>query len=241
MASKSSRTAFSGKTALITGGSRGIGLATARLLAEAGCRVAITARDKKQLRAAAAEIGGECLALSCDVSSEPAVKALAAKLRKEFGHLDFLFNNAGRAHALQNVESLAIAEWRHVLDTNLTGTFLVCHHLMPLLRRGGVIVNNVSVAATRPFAGFSAYCASKAGVLAFTATLREELREKGIRVTALVPGATGTDIWQQFWPDAPREKMVAPETVARAVLHVLSLPPNSSIDELQIGPASGVL
>jgi short-subunit dehydrogenase len=104
-----------------------------------------------------------------------------------------------------------------------------------------VIVNNLSVAAHQPFAGMSAYNASKAGALALTNTLREELRGQGIRVLALVPGAVDTDIWQQFWPEAPREKMVSTQDVARAVMLALTMPASTSIDEIRIGPAAGTL
>jgi short-subunit dehydrogenase len=106
---------------------------------------------------------------------------------------------------------------------------------------GAVIVNNLSVAATQAFAGMSAYCAAKAGALAFTNTLREELREKGIRVLALIPGAVNTDIWNQFWPEAPREKMISAEDVARAVVLALSMPANTAVDEIRMGPAGGAL
>lgn len=106
---------------------------------------------------------------------------------------------------------------------------------------GAVIVNNLSVAAHQPFTGMSAYSASKAGALALTNTLREELRGQGIRVLGLIPGAVDTDIWQQFWPEAPREKMVSTEDVARAVVLALAMPKNTSVDEIRIGPASGTL
>jgi len=87
----------------------------------------------------------------------------------------------------------------------------------------------------------SAYNASKAGALMLTNVLREELREKEIRVLALIPGAVDTDIWQQFWPEAPREKMIAAADVARAVVLALTMPANASVDEIRIGPASGTL
>jgi short-subunit dehydrogenase len=112
---------------------------------------------------------------------------------------------------------------------------------LSLMQSGGTIVNNLSVAAIQPFAGMSAYNASKYGAYGFTQALREDLRKSGIRVLALLPGATDTDIWGQFWPNAPREKMVSPRTVAEAVVHAVSTPANISIDEIRLGPASGVL
>jgi short-subunit dehydrogenase len=106
---------------------------------------------------------------------------------------------------------------------------------------GGTIVNNISVAAVHPFAGMAAYTASKAGALGFTNVLREDLRKRGIRVLALMAGATDTEIWNQFWPDAPREKMVSSETVAQAVCHALTIPDKATIEEIKIGPTVGVL
>ena len=107
------------------------------------------------------------------------------------------------------------------------------------MSRGATIVNNLSVAAVQVFPQESAYCAAKFGALGFTNVLREECRSKGIRVLALVPGATATDIWNQFMPHAPREKMLAPETVATAVVNALVLPENSSVDEIRISPTAG--
>ena len=112
---------------------------------------------------------------------------------------------------------------------------------LPLMRRGSTIVNNLSMAATHVFAGQSAYCAAKHGALGLTRTLREELRPRGIRVIALLPGATATDIWKQFWPEAPRQRMLRPETVAQAVLDALLLPPESTVEEITLMPTKGAL
>ncbi|HET6936469.1 MAG TPA: SDR family NAD(P)-dependent oxidoreductase, partial [Candidatus Angelobacter sp.] len=145
------------------------------------------------------------------------------------------------AHPLLPVEQLPFDTWKRVLDTNLTGTFLATQAALPLMNAGGTIVNNLSVAALQPFAGMSAYNASKFGAMGFTQALREEVRKRGIRVLALIPGATNTDIWNQFWPEAPKEKMISPETVAQAVLHAVSAPPEASVEEIVIGPTAGVL
>jgi short-subunit dehydrogenase len=109
------------------------------------------------------------------------------------------------------------------------------------MKPGSVIVNNLSVAAKQIFPGLSAYNASKHGALGFTNTLREELREKEIRVVALLPGATATDIWDVFWPEAPRKKMVRPELIAQAVVDAVNLPAEASVDEISILPSAGVL
>jgi NAD(P)-dependent dehydrogenase (short-subunit alcohol dehydrogenase family) len=230
-------TALAGKRALVTGATRGIGRAIALALAEQGCDVIAIGRSQDAL----AEIGKipRITAKRCDVTSEADIHQLFADLKGK--RLDFLINNAGSAHALKNVGELSLDEWTRTLETTLTSMFHVTSHALAAIPQGGVIVNVLSVAAYTPFVGMAAYNAAKAGALAFTNTLREEVRAKGIRVCALVPGATATDIWQQFWPEAPQEKMITPQEVARTVVHVCSLPPEANIDELKILPAAGTL
>jgi NAD(P)-dependent dehydrogenase (short-subunit alcohol dehydrogenase family) len=232
------------KVVVITGGGSGIGLAMARIFAASGYSVVITGRDAKRLQKAAANISSDkkqVTGISCDVRDPSSVKKLFHEISKQHSTLDVLVNNAGVAHALAPVDHLSIEIWKEVIDTNLTGTFLLTRAALPLMRAGGTIVNNLSVAAVKPFAGMSAYNASKFGALGFTHALREDLRKRGIRVLALLPGATDTEIWSQFWPDAPREKMISAETVAQAVLHAVSTPANTAIEEIRIGPTAGVL
>ena len=232
------------KVAVITGGGTGIGLATARLFAQNGYYVIITGRDAKRLKRAANNISktnSQVAAIACDVRDPASVNRLFSEVGKHHASIDVLVNNAGVAHTLAPVDQLPVETWKDVIDTNLTGMFLVTRTALPLMRAGGTIVNNLSVAAVQPFAGMSAYNASKFGALGFTHALREDLRKRGIRVLALLPGATDTEIWSQFWPDAPREKMISAETVAQAVLHAVSAPANATIEEIRIGPAAGVL
>ena len=232
------------RLALITGGSRGIGLAMARTFAKAGYKVIITGRNAGTLKVAADSLKLDGLNVeteACDVTDTASVERAFAQIKQRHSTIDVLINNAGVAHALKPADQLSLETWRQVIDTNLTGMFLVTRFALPLMREGGSIVNNLSIAAVQPFAGMSAYNASKFGAMGFTQALREDLRPRGIRVVTLMPGATDTDIWQQFWPDAPRAKMVSPDTVAEAVLHAVSAPANASIDEIRILPAAGVL
>jgi 3-oxoacyl-[acyl-carrier protein] reductase len=232
------------KVAVITGGSRGIGLAIAEAFAEAKYKVTILAREATRLQAAVDKLKSRGLSVEskvCDVTDETSVESVFARISAKNNQIHVLVNNAGIAHALASAEKLSLETWKQVIDTNLTGTFLVTRAALSLMQSGGTIVNNLSVAAIQPFAGMSAYNASKYGAYGFTQALREDLRKSGIRVLALLPGATDTDIWSQFWPDAPREKMVSPGTVAEAVVHAVSAPANISIDEIHLGPASGVL
>ena len=131
--------------------------------------------------------------------------------------------------------------WFDVISTNLTGLFLVTKAAVPLMKRGSVIVNNLSIAAKQVFPGSSAYNASKHGALGFTNTLREELRSKGIRVIALLPGATDTAIWNTLWPSAPRKKMIPPAVIAQALIAALKVPPQSTVEEISILPSAGPL
>jgi NAD(P)-dependent dehydrogenase (short-subunit alcohol dehydrogenase family) len=232
------------KVALVTGGSRGIGLAIARALIAEGAKVMISARDASLLQRAAKKIGtsrARPVPLVCDVRDPEAVQRMLAALEERFGRLDVLVNNAGISHPNLSVANLPVESWREVIATNLTGMFLVTRAALPLMNSGGAIVNNLSIAAKRVFPGSSAYNASKHGALGFTNTLREELRQQGIRVIALLPGATDTAIWNTFWPDAPRRKMMSPSMVAGAVVRALTLPLESTLEELRILPRAGAL
>ncbi len=227
---------LAGKTAVVTGASRGIGRAIADALVERGCFVFEVSRRASAGRKDPRPASEHRKPFSCDVRDEDSVARLFAAVKKSLRRLDILINNAGISHALRNVEKLPLSVWREVLDTNLTGMFLCTRAALPLMGRGGVIVNNLSVAARGVFPGESAYCASKHGALGFTETLREEVRDRGIRVVSLMPGPTATDIWKQFLPDAPRDKMMSPDTVARAVVNAITLPENATVEEIRLGP-----
>lgn len=240
MASKPLR----GQVACITGASRGIGLAIAHSLAKEGCDLVIAGRKESSLSKAVKRLAKQpirVLPMVCDVRDERQVTALFAAVKKRFRRLDILINNAGVAHSNLSIAKLPLSAWNEVIDTNLTGTFLVTRAALPLMKRGGTIVNNLSVSAKRVFPGMAAYSAAKHGALGFTKTLREELRPQGIRVIALLPGATDTAIWDAFWPGAPREKMMPAESVAKTVVDVLLLPADSTVEELVIAPTAGAL
>lgn len=237
-------TELQNKAAVVTGGSRGIGFAIAEALSSHGCSVVVTSRS-----AASAEEGAMKLAryktrivpYECDVRDELSVERLFSLVRDEFQGLDFLINNAGIYGPAVPIDQVPTGGWREALDTNLTGTFLCTKYAAPLMSRGAVIVNNLSIAAYQVFPNSAAYIASKQGMLGLTNATREDLRSRGIRVLALVPGATDTEIWKQFWPEAPREKMIAPKDVASAVVNALLMPEGTSVDEIRIGPAAGKL
>jgi NAD(P)-dependent dehydrogenase (short-subunit alcohol dehydrogenase family) len=233
-----------GLVALITGATRGIGLALAYALATQGCDLILTGRDRSALAHVSRELSRgkrRVLAEPCDVRDPDAVDTLFRTIRKQFNRLDVLVNNAGIAHPNLPIGELPFTLWKDVMATNLDGIFLVTQAALPLMKRGGTIVNNLSIVANRVFTGSAAYIASKHGALGLTNTLREELRPRGIRVIALMPGATNTDIWNTFWPQAPRKKMMSPATIAAAVVNALLLPPNATVETLEILPTAGLL
>jgi NAD(P)-dependent dehydrogenase (short-subunit alcohol dehydrogenase family) len=209
--------------------------------------VVISGRQRETIDQAAAEIRAarssntKVLPSVCHVSDAQAVEQMFAEVAKEFGGLDILINNAGIAQSAAPVEETSIKLWREIIDINLTGTFLCTRFAIPLMRRGGTILNVLSVAASECFEGYAAYNASKAGVMGLTRTLRQELMPKGIRVTALFPGATDTEMWQQMMPDAPRNRMMDAATVASLVLEAVVLSPKANLTELVLDPVEGAL
>lgn len=232
------------RLALVSGANRGVGFEIAAALAGEGCDLIITARDGKSLIQAAHKIeklGVRVLAETCDVRSPESVDHLFMLVRALRRPLDFLINNAGIGHTNRTVSELPYPTWMDVIDTNLTGMFLMTQAALAVMKQGSVIVNNLSIAAERVFPGSAAYNASKHGALGLTDTLREELRPKGIRVVALMPGATDTDIWKTLWPKAPRRKMMSAEAVARAIVGALLLPPNTVVEKLVLRPPAGTL
>ena len=230
--------------ALVTGANRGIGFEIACALASEGCDLVMTGRNEKELARAGQKIeklGVRVLAQTCDVRNSDSVDYLFVLVRALRRPLDFLINNAGIGHANHPVAELPYPLWRDVIDTNLTGMFLMTQAGLAVMKRGSTIVNNLSISAERVFPGSSAYNASKHGALGFTDSLREDLRPKGIRVIALMPGATDTQIWKTLWPRAPRYKMMSASTVARTVVNALLLPANSTVEKLIVMPTGGAL
>jgi NAD(P)-dependent dehydrogenase (short-subunit alcohol dehydrogenase family) len=240
----SSQRKLHNRVALVTGATRGIGLAIARALAAEGCNIVLTGRDQSALRRASRELVFariKVLTQPCDIRDPQSVDDLLRTIRKHFHRIDILINNAGIAHPNLTVAKFPLSVWRDVIDTNLTGIFLITQAALPMMKRGSVVVNNLSVAAHRVFPGMAAYVASKHAALALTNTLREELRPRKIRVIALFAGATDTAIWNTFWPQAPRKKMMSPATVAQAVVNAIALPADATIEALEIRPAAGTL
>ena len=244
VSSSASKTSLKEKIALVTGATQGIGFEIARALADEGCTLILSARNQARLRVVETQLARKkvrVLAVPCDVRERQSVANLFAAIRQHFRRLDILVNSAGIAHGFTPVSKLALETWNDVLSTNLTGIFLVTQTALPLMKRGATIANVLSMSSKRAFPNLAAYNASKFGALGFTSTLRAELRSEGIRVIALLPGATDTPIWDTLWPDAPREKMIQPATVARALVDALKLPSESTVEELNLMPTAGAV
>lgn len=225
----------------MSGGSSGIGAATARALAAAGARVAILARDTAALAAVAREIGAG-LPIPADVRDENAVRTAVARAAEEFGGLDVVVAAAGLGR-FGETASFSTADWDLVLDVDLRGTFLVVRETLPALRRSrGHVFTLASIAALRPFPASAAYCAAKAGVRALAQVVAEEYRNDGVRVTDLVVGSVDSPFWDRAGGTTlPRERMLRPEDVARVIVEAAARPPSASVDEIVLMPPAGIL
>jgi len=201
-----------GKLALITGGSSGIGLATAQAFVAEGARVAITGRDAKSLEAAKREIGNDTLALQSDAGDLKAIDALFAAIKREFGALDILFANAG-VGAGGPVETITEEDFDRIFNVNVKGVFFTVQKALPLLRKGASIILNSSIAPRTGRPGLSLYAASKAAVRTLARNLSAELASRGIRVNVVSPGPIDTPIWERARDpeiaDALRKKVAA--------------------------------
>lgn len=187
-----------GETAVITGASSGIGYATAKLFAQEGAKVVVTARRQAELDRLVAEIedaGGHAIAVAGDVKDENLAKALVDIATDRFGGLDIAFNNAGSLGEMGPVFDLSLSGWRETLETNLTSAFLGAKYQIPaMIARGGgsIIFTSTFVGHTLGFPGMAAYAASKAGLVGLTRVLAAEFGAKAIRVNAILAGGTDT-------------------------------------------------
>jgi NAD(P)-dependent dehydrogenase (short-subunit alcohol dehydrogenase family) len=187
---------LNGKIALVTGASRGLGEGAARALAKEGAAVMLLARDGALVQKVAQEIGGGAAALACDVSDYAAVERAVSATRTRFGGLDILVNNAGVIDPISDIASSDPATWARNIQINLVGAYNVVRAALDgmLAAGGGTIVNVSSGAAHRPLEGWSAYCASKAGLAMLTRSIKLETGGRGIRIFGFSPGTIDTDM-----------------------------------------------
>ena len=237
---------LAGSVAVVTGGSRGIGLATAEALVSHGVDVLVCGRSESALADAKRHLTG----LTNAVGAVGRLEVARAELRdarqaervvtlavERFGGLDILINNAGIGH-FQEVADLSIEDWQEVIETNLGGMFYCCRAAIPALRRrgGGWIINISSLAGSHPFAGGAAYCASKAGVNAFSEALMQELRHDDIRVSCVAPGSVGTAFGGGHRHAEAPWKLAAAD-VAQVVVDLLEHEPRSLPSRVEIRPS----
>jgi 3-oxoacyl-[acyl-carrier protein] reductase len=232
---------LSGKVAMVTGGSRGIGLAIARALVADGVQVAVTGRSDAHLSAARPKIEaagpGSVETLQADVRRHDDIKRAIDATVARFGGLDILVNNAGIG-IFSDIASMTPEQWSEVIDTNLTGVFNACQSALPHLRRrgGGFIINISSLAGKNPFEKAAAYCASKAGLNAFSEALMQELRYDNIRVSYVLPGSVATGFSSG---DETRgaDWKIAPDEVAEVVVNLLRHNPRSLPSRVELRPS----
>ena len=218
---------LAGKTALITGASRGIGAAAAQAFAQAGANVALVARHGDAVAELAGEIGGRAVAIPCDVSRYWEVEQAVENCLRAFGRLDILINNAGAIEPIAHLAEADPEAWGHVIDVNLKGVFHGMRAVLPLMRAqgGGTILTIGSGAAHSPIEAWSHYCASKAGALMLTRMVHTEEASNGIRALSLSPGTVATQMQREIRASGinPVSRLdwsahIPPEWVARALV-----------------------
>jgi 3-oxoacyl-[acyl-carrier protein] reductase len=227
-----------GKAALITGASRGIGLAIARSFARMGASLALCARDRGKIQNVASELqsrGHKVIAVSADLRCASKVVSLVEETERSLGPIEILVNNAGIGYFGPTHEA-SESDWDAVLDTNLKAVFLLSKAVAPGMMRNksGHIINIASLAGKSAFAGGGIYCASKWGLLGLTACMAEDLRAHRIRVSAICPGSVATDFSPHTGKDTSR--MLRPEDVAHAVEMIVTQAPESFISEILLRP-----
>jgi NADP-dependent 3-hydroxy acid dehydrogenase YdfG len=230
-----------GKTAVVTGASRGIGAAIASALASQGARVALLARSESAISAVAAKIGNGAVAIVCDVTDPKSVESAAALVREKFGAVpDIVVNNAGMFQ-IKPIAELEPDEFLSTLKTGVVAAFLLVREFLPAMysRGSGDIVTIGSSADRTAFAGNAAYAASKFGARALHEVLRGESRGTGVRTTLLSPSSVDTSLWQDIKflgsetpPD--RSNMIQASSVADAVVFAVTQPKEVTIEELRM-------
>lgn len=230
------------KRAIITGSTRGIGLAIARALAERGAEIFICARKADDVKSAVAslrsEFGDRVYGTACDVGNAESVREMIAEAEGDLGGLDILVNNAGIG-IFKNVEDMSVEEWRATIETNLSGLFYCCNLSIPLMKRGGggYIINIGSLAGKNPFAGAAAYSASKYGLIGFSESLMQEIRHDHIRVSYVMPGSVNTDFSREGRQDPATSWKLASEDVAEVVVNLLEINTRALPSRVELRPS----
>ncbi|HYL76666.1 MAG TPA: SDR family oxidoreductase [Bryobacteraceae bacterium] len=232
-------TFLEGKNAIVTGGTRGIGFAIARALAEAGAGVAISGRSPENVENSVRKLTGvsksKVVGKVADVRDSTQVSRFFEFVEMELGGIDILVNNAG-VGVFKSTAEMSIAEWQTTLDTNLSGVFYCCHEALPRFknRGGGYIINIGSLAGKNAFAGGAAYNASKFGLKGFSEAMMLDHRHENVRVSCVMPGSVDTE----FGGSARRSDWkIAPEDIAEIVLMLLKTPVRTLVSRVEVRPS----
>lgn len=229
------------RTAIVTGGTKGIGLAIARALVAAGANVSLSSRHESEIEKTAAELnkfgGGRCVGFVCDVREEAQVSSFFRSTIEALGGLDILINNAGIG-IFGSVEATSGDDFRAVIETNLCGVFYCCHEAIPLLKQrgGGYIINISSLAGANAHPNMAAYNASKFGLNGFSEALMQEVRHDGIKVSYIMPGSVNTEFGGDE-PSVEKSWQLQPEDIARIVIDLLQYPDRALPSRIEIRPS----
>ena len=227
------------KIAVVTGGTKGIGRAIAESLLKAGARVFICARSKSEVRGALEDLSrlGQVEGEICDVRSEEQVRQMLEECERVFGGVDILINNAGIGIIGKTVEEMSGDEFRQTLETNLFGVFYACHHAIPMLKkRGGYIINISSLAGQNAHPRMAAYNASKFGLNGFSEALMQEAREHDIKVSYICPGSVNTYFGDDT-PSGEQSWQLQPEDIAQTVIDLLNMNDRALPSKIEIRPS----
>jgi NAD(P)-dependent dehydrogenase (short-subunit alcohol dehydrogenase family) len=228
------------RTALITGGTKGIGYAIAEALIKAGANVYVCSRTREDVESAVQQLSehGTAAGKLCDVRVEEQVRNVIQSCEKRFGGVDILVNNAGIGLNGKTVEEISPDEFRETIETNLLGVYYFCHFAIPLMKRtgDGYIINISSLAGQNPHPGMAAYNASKFALNGFSEALMQEVRHDDIKVSYICPGSVNT----QFGNDTPSEEkawQIQPEDIAEVVIDLLSMNARALSSKIEIRPS----
>jgi len=232
---------LSGKTAIVTGGTKGIGRAIAEALIDEGISVCISARNQDETDQAVKDLnrsaGARAIGLTCDVRDHRQVKALIDHTVKELGGVDILINNAGIG-VFETVEETSPEDFRAVLETNLFGVFYCCHEAIPQMKKrdGGYIINISSLAGANPHPRMAAYNASKFGLNGFSEALMQEVRHDNIKVSYIMPGSVNTEFGGDS-PSSEKSWQLTPQDIARVVVDLLHQDDRALPSRVEIRPS----
>ena len=227
---------LTGKVAIVTGSTKGIGLATAERLLAAGASVVVSSRTASDVASTAKRLGARAVGIPCDVADPEACQRLVDETVKRLGRLDILVNNAGFA-VLKSVAEMTVDEWRRQIDVNLGGVFYCSKAALPHLSAhgDGFIINIGSLAGRNYFAGGSGYNAAKAGVMGMTEAMMLDVRRSGVRVSVIMPGTVNTDF--QGKQSAERSWPLEADDVALTVLQMLDYPKGAHVSRVEMRPS----